>query len=340
MRRCLSLAKLGSGRVSPNPMVGAVLVYDNMIIGEGYHQAYGHPHAEVNCLESVSEENKCLINKSTLYVSLEPCSHFGKTPPCTDLIIKYQVPKVIIGCRDIYKEVNGMGIEKLKNDGVMFEEDVLKNECSELNKRFFTRHGKLRPYIILKWSESRNGMMAGGKDTRTFISNEFSNRLVHKWRSEESAILVGANTAIKDNPSLTVRLWPGMNPVRVVIDPQLRLPGSLKIFDGSVRTIIFNCIKEEPGDMISYYKAAPLNMVHTIVNGLYNLDIESVMIEGGAATLNFFLEEGLWDEARIIQNTSLVVNNGLKAPALAGAVMIDKEVLGTDLVYYYINPHL
>ena len=259
MRRCLELATLGCGNVAPNPMVGAVLVFNDRVIGEGYHQKYGEAHAEVNCIDSVAEADKKLISSSTLYVSLEPCAHFGKTPPCADLIIQHKIPRVIIGCRDPFKEVDGKGIEKLKAAGVHIETGILEDDCRELNKRFFSFHTKQRPYVILKWAQTADGFIAATnhppgertlkesaeKKERLHISNEYSNRLVHKWRSEEAAILIGTNTALLDDPELTTRLWPGRSPVRLILDMDLRLPAHLKIFDRSVRTIVFNSIKEE-----------------------------------------------------------------------------------------------
>src|SRR5258706_3862500 len=292
MRRCLELATLGAGNVAPNPMVGAVLVYHGRIIGEGYHQKYGEAHAEPNSIASVKEEDRKLISQSTMYVSLEPCVHFGKTPPCADLIIKHKIPKVVIGCRDPFKEVNGRGIEKLKAAGVETEPGVLEKECKELNKRFFTFHTKHRPYIILKWAQTANGFIATSPQTplqrrgafeesankRLLISNEYSNRLVHKWRSEEAAILVGTNTALKDDPQLTTRLWTGNNPVRMVIDMDLKLPSSLKLFDDEVSTIIFNTIKHDlkeeafipstPGkaETVFYQVTEDVNLVHQVSN--------------------------------------------------------------------------
>ncbi|MGC4038923.1 MAG: bifunctional diaminohydroxyphosphoribosylaminopyrimidine deaminase/5-amino-6-(5-phosphoribosylamino)uracil reductase RibD [Chitinophagaceae bacterium] len=252
MQRCLQLAALGAGFVAPNPMVGAVLVYNNRIIGEGWHQKYGEAHAEVNCINSVIQEDKQFISSSVLYVSLEPCAHHGKTPPCADLIIRDKIPKVVIGCRDPFKEVDGKGIEKLKQAGVEVVLNVLEKECTELNKRFFTFYTKHRPYIILKWAQTNDLRISSGNDERLLISNEFSNRLVHKWRSEEAAILVGTNTAMSDDPELTTRLWSGPSPVRLVIDMELKLPLSLKIFNNSSRTIVFNKIKHEDSGNISY----------------------------------------------------------------------------------------
>ena len=318
MHRCIALAKLGAGYVAPNPMVGAVLVYEDKIIGEGYHQQYGGPHAEVNCINSVRDQDKDKISGSVLYVSLEPCSHFGKTPPCTDLIIANQIPEVVIGCRDPFKEVDGKGIEKLKAAGINVVYGILEKECQQLNKRFFTFHIKHRPYIILKWAETADGKIAGDGTNRLLISNEQTNRLVHKWRSEETSILIGTNTALLDDPELTTRHWTGPSPVRLVIDMDLKLPSTLKIFNDKQRTIIFNSIKHEENGKLSYYQVTEdVNLVHQIVNALYQMKIQSVIVEGGAKLLQSFIDEGMWDETRIIKNEKLIINNGLPAPVLA-----------------------
>ena len=231
MHRCLELAQLAAGNTAPNPMVGSVLVHNDKIIGEGYHQVYGQAHAEVNCISSVKPEHQGLIPQSTIYVSLEPCAHFGKTPPCADLIIKHQIPKVVVGCRDPFVQVNGKGIEKLQAAGIEVTVGVLEKECKELNKRFFTFHTEHRPYIILKWAQTADLKIAAEDYGRVLISNAQSNRIVHKWRSEEMAILVGTNTALFDDPELNTRLWPGGHPIRLVVDMNLRLPSSLKLFN-------------------------------------------------------------------------------------------------------------
>ena len=269
MRRCLELALLGAGHVAPNPMVGSVLVYsdrdtgEERIIGEGYHERYGEKHAEANCIASVKEGDRALIARSTIYVSLEPCAHYGKQPPCADLIFYWQVPRVVAGCRDPFPEVNGKGIEKLRAAGVEVVVGVLEAECMELNRRFFTFHAKHRPYIVLKWAQSADGKIGG--DGRTLISNDYSNRLVHKWRAEEAAILVGTRTAMLDDPALTVRLWSGRNPIRLVLDKELRLPSSLQLFDGKVRTIVFNMVKHVEGGMIEYYQLSrDSSLVHQL----------------------------------------------------------------------------
>ena len=338
MERCLELAKLGSDTVAPNPMVGAVLVYEDKIIGEGWHKQYGEAHAEVNCINSVKEEDKKLIAQSTLYVSLEPCAHFGKTPPCADLIIKNKIPKVVIGCRDPFEEVNGKGIEKLKAAGVevILATGKLEEECRELNRRFFTFHTKQRPYVILKWAQTANGKIAAGNGERLLISNEYSNRLVHKWRSDEAAILVGTNTALLDDPELTTRLWPGKSPVRLVIDMDLKLPASLEIFNKQVRTIVFNTVKQEGNDNLLYYKLRKdASLVRQIVNALYQLEIQSVLVEGGAKLLQSFIDEEIWDEARIISNEELMITIGLNAPLLKNAEKTFEQKLLSDKIVTY-----
>jgi diaminohydroxyphosphoribosylaminopyrimidine deaminase/5-amino-6-(5-phosphoribosylamino)uracil reductase len=376
MRRCLELALLGAGQVAPNPMVGSVLVYsdpgtgEERIIGEGYHERYGERHAEANCIASVKETQ--LIARSTIYVSLEPCAHFGKQPPCADLIIGEQIPRVVAGCRDPFPQVNGKGIEKLRAAGVEVEVGVLEAECMEVNRRFFTFHTKHRPYIVLKWVQSADGKIGGGigvtgeggrtgggigvtgeggrvgggigtrgeagrpEAGRTFISNEYSNRLVHKWRAEEEAILVGTRTAIMDDPALTVRLWNGPDPIRLVIDKELRLPSSLQLFDGKVRTIVFNLLKHEEGGKVEWYRLSPdSSLVHQLCVALTRLKITSVLVEGGARLLQSFIEEGCWDEARVITNNELVIPGGLPAPELREARLERKETLAGDTVWYY-----
>ncbi|HMU46197.1 MAG TPA: bifunctional diaminohydroxyphosphoribosylaminopyrimidine deaminase/5-amino-6-(5-phosphoribosylamino)uracil reductase RibD [Chitinophagaceae bacterium] len=341
MHRCLELAKLGAGYVAPNPMVGAVLVYNERIIGEGYHKKYGEAHAEVNCIASVSDADKKLIPESVLYVSLEPCVHFGKTPPCADLIIKYKIPKVVIGCRDPFKEVDGKGIEKLKAAGVDVECGILENECKEINKRFFCFHTKHRPYIILKWAQTADKKIAGDTSERLLISNEYTNHLVHKWRSEEASILVGTNTALQDNPELTTRLWNGPSPVRLVIDMDLRLPKSLKLFDRTTPTIIFNS-KEHDMESFSeglglYQVTEDVSLVPQMMNALHRLNIQSVMVEGGARLLQSFIDEGVWDEAKIITNEQLNIENGLTAPELSNAEKITEENMLSDKIEFYRN---
>ena len=337
MSRCLQLAIQGAGYVAPNPMVGAVLVYEDNIIGEGYHEVYGEPHAEVNCISSVKESDKQSISKATLYVSLEPCVHFGRTPPCTDLITRNKIPKVVIGCSDPFKEVDGKGIEKLRTAGITVESGVLEKECISLNKRFFTFHKQHRPYIILKWAQSADGMIAGVGSKRLLISNDFSNRLVHKWRSEEGAILVGTNTALLDNPELTTRLWPGKSPTRLVLDMNLRLPTSLKLLDGTQETIIFNTIREGEESNLHYYKVdGSSDIIQQLCTALFKLKVQSIIVEGGSKLLQSFIDAGLWDEARVITNKKLFISSGIPAPiGLKHSASEKEKSTDNNITIYY-----
>jgi diaminohydroxyphosphoribosylaminopyrimidine deaminase/5-amino-6-(5-phosphoribosylamino)uracil reductase len=337
MSRCIQLARLGVGNVAPNPMVGAVLVYEDKIIGEGYHQKFGEAHAEVNCINSVTHQDKNRIEKSTIYVSLEPCAHYGKTPPCSDLIIQTKIRKVVVGCQDIYKEVAGKGIEKLRNADVEVVSGILENECKELNKRFFTFHQKQRPYIILKWAQSANGKIGSKDSERILISNDYSNRLVHKWRSEEAAILVGTNTVLKDDPSLTTRLWKGNNPIRIVIDKELKIAPSSKTFDEEAETLVFNLSKNSATKNTRFIKLDKENFIKELLDSLYKNEIQSVLIEGGAKTLQSFIDSGLWDEARIITNETMVVEEGINAPQMKNFTMIHREKYFSDSIAYFIR---
>jgi diaminohydroxyphosphoribosylaminopyrimidine deaminase/5-amino-6-(5-phosphoribosylamino)uracil reductase len=338
MHRCLQLAQEGVGYVAPNPLVGAVLVHNGEIIGEGYHQQFGGPHAEVNCINSVKPEDADKITQSVLYVSLEPCSHFGKTPPCTDLIISHKIPEVIIGCRDPNKNVSGGGIEKLKAAGVKVVYGILANECRQINKRFFTFHTLHRPYIILKWAETADHKIAAEEPGRLMISNEETNRLVHKWRSKETSILIGTRTALLDDPELTTRYWKGPSPLRLLVDMDLKLPASLKLFQGKERTIIFNKIKHEENGNPAYYQVTEdVNLAHQIVNALCRMKIQSVLVEGGARLLQTFIDEGMWDEARVICNTQLTIGKGLPAPQLNQSDPEEVRIIRTDEIRFYQN---
>jgi diaminohydroxyphosphoribosylaminopyrimidine deaminase / 5-amino-6-(5-phosphoribosylamino)uracil reductase len=344
MRRCLELAKRGKGNVSPNPMVGAVLVYNKQIIGEGWHQQFGEAHAEVNCIAAVKAKDQPLIAQSILYVSMEPCAHFGKTPPCTNLIIENKISSVVIGCRDPNVHVSGGGLEKLQAAGVKMITGVLETECKNLNKRFFTFCTMRRPYIILKWAQTGNKKISSGNRERLLISNEYSNRLVHKWRSEEASILVGTNTALMDDPALTNRYWEGPSPVKLVIDMDLKLPASLKIFNSKHKTIVFNSrkhnldqafLRHSPGRMeeVNYYQiTTDVSLVHQVVNALYHLNIQSVMVEGGATLLQSFIDEGMWDEARVITNTKQTGATGLPAPVINNAEKIREQKILNDTI--------
>ncbi|MBI2729805.1 MAG: bifunctional diaminohydroxyphosphoribosylaminopyrimidine deaminase/5-amino-6-(5-phosphoribosylamino)uracil reductase RibD [Sphingobacteriales bacterium] len=342
MHRCIELAKLGAGKVAPNPMVGAVLVQDGKIISEGYHQQYGGPHAEVNAITRLNIANggslpgNEVMTQSTLYVSLEPCAHYGKTPPCVNLIIEKKIPKVVIGCRDPSTEVNGKGIEKLKAAGVEVELGILENECKELNKRFYTFHTQYRPYIILKWTETADSFIGNTDHSRLLISNPYTNRLVHQWRSEEAAILVGTNTALYDNPGLTVRLVEGNNPVRLVVDMDLSLPPQLKLFDKQTKTIVFNTIKQEEEENLLHYQITnDVSVVHQIANALYKLKLQSVLIEGGAKLLQSFIDAGYWDEARVITNRELKIAEGIAAPQLRYHKKLKEDQLLSDHIVFY-----
>ena len=375
MHRCLELARQGSGYVTPNPMVGAVLVHEDRIIGEGYHQLYGKAHAEVNCIASVKSQDEHLIPLSTIYVSLEPCAHHGKTPPCADLVIAKRIPRVVIGCRDPFPQVNGKGIEKLRAAGIEVTSGVLENQCIDLNKRFFLFHTRHRPFIVLKWAQTANGKIAGpltsispgptsigsspagpinpgpagpmsptgpapaaSREPRLLISNEITNRLVHKWRSEEAAILVGPRTALLDNPALTARLWTGPNPIRLVIDKDLQLPPDLHLFDKTVPTIVFNNHRHEAQGTLQYYQlSTDSSLIHQLVLALHQLKIQSVLVEGGSRLLQSFIDEDYWDEARVITNDDLEIPSGLPAPQLQHARLVSHESLLSDTIRYYAH---
>jgi diaminohydroxyphosphoribosylaminopyrimidine deaminase/5-amino-6-(5-phosphoribosylamino)uracil reductase len=283
----------------------------------------------------VKEEDQQLIAESTIYVSLEPCAHHGKTPPCADLIIRMRIPRVVVGCRDPFPQVNGKGIEKLLAGGVEVVVGVLEAACVALNKRFFTFNTLHRPYVVLKWAQSADGYIAG-MTGRTYISNDYSNRLVHKWRSGEAAILVGTRTALLDDPALTARLWTGPDPIRLVIDKGLDLPPSLQLFDGKVRTVVFNRLRHEEEGMLQYYQLADdSSLVHQLSVALHRLKIQSVLVEGGARLLQSFIDADCWDEARVITNGGLVLSGGLAAPRLGRVQHIRREKLLDDTISYY-----
>ena len=340
MQRCIELAQMGMGSVSPNPMVGALIVCNDRIIGEGYHAKYGEAHAEVNAVKNVFEafpDAKELLKKSTLYVSLEPCFHFGKTPPCADLIINNQIPRVVIGCRDPFEHVNGRGIQKLKEAGIEVIEGVLTDQCISLNKRFITRVKKQRPYIILKWAQTQDKFIAPADGTQKWITTLTSKLLVHRWRSEEDAVLVGKNTVKADNPQLNVREWSGKNPIRIIIDRNLELSSSLNIFDQNQETIIFNEIKTEIIGKTKYLQLDDFDnlLPQLICYQLYLMDVQSLIIEGGAKMLNLFILAGLWDEARIFTGPQ-IWGSGLPAPVLAGTPK-EKLFVGQDILEIWQN---
>lgn len=327
MQRCLDLALLGMGDVAPNPMVGCVIVHEGKIIGEGHHQKIGGPHAEVNAIRSVA--NPLLLAQSTLFVSLEPCAHFGKTPPCSDLIIENRIPNVVIGTVDPFVKVAGRGIEKMQAAGIQVEVGVLEKECCELNRRFFKFHEKKRPYILLKWAQTLDGFIDTDRtETQhpTWITNALSKRLVHKQRSEESAILIGTNTAEFDNPALTVREWTGNQPIRLVIDRLGKLDSNLHIFDGKAPTWVFTSLrKQETGNSKFITLDFNQDILPQMLSELHERNILSVVVEGGSILLNSFLQDNLWDEAFVYTGNQFF-GKGIEAPHISG------ETIGFEML--------
>lgn len=342
MQRCLDLAVLGAGTVSPNPMVGAVVVHTGRIIGEGFTSPFGGNHAEVNAIQDVltsyGEENgKSLLKESTIYVSLEPCAHYGKTPPCADMLINYQIPRIVIGCQDPFVKVNGLGVAKLLEAGLDVIMPVLEQKCQFINRRFFTKVSKYRPYVILKWAETANGYFAPIDKTQRWISNSASKQLVHKWRAEEDAILVGTRTALIDNPHLDTRLWYGKSPKRVLIDKNLSVPSEANVFKSdNTDLIIFNAIKTDWRAHLKYIELEnfDLYLPQNILYQLYLMDVQSIIIEGGAKTLQQFIDAGLWDEARVFVGTDSW-NEGVLAPQLTIPASETIKVSSNLLNYYY-----
>jgi diaminohydroxyphosphoribosylaminopyrimidine deaminase/5-amino-6-(5-phosphoribosylamino)uracil reductase len=339
MRRCLDLAGPGLGYTAPNPLVGSVIVYRGRIIGEGYHQRYGGPHAEVNAVQAVTD--KSLLPESTLYVNLEPCSHSGKTPPCADLIISTGIHEVVIGTMDPNPLVSGNGIQKLKQAGIKVTTGILQDQCHALNKRFFTFHKKKRPFVILKWAQTRDGYIdvlreKAGNETPNWISNEISRMLVHKWRCEEQSILVGTQTAFLDNPRLNVRQWPGNSPVRMVIDRSLRLPKDLHLFDNTIPTVVFNEIKDKQESLTTYVKLDfNGNILKPLLLYMQDEGLQSVIVEGGQILINSFIKDNLWDEARVFSG-SKEFGAGIQAPVILN-VHPDIHPIREDLLFFYHN---
>lgn len=329
MQRCLLLARGGEGSVSPNPLVGCVIVRDDRIIGEGFHRLFGGPHAEVYAIESV--KNKELLAGSTLYVNLEPCAHYGKTPPCSELIIRSRIPRVVVGMVDPFPAVAGKGVDMLRLSGVEVKTGMLEKECQELNRRFVTFIRKKRPYIILKWAMTADGFMdTGGNDkvqgVPVRISGPLAHVLVHRQRTTEDAILVGTRTALNDNPELTAREWSGKNPVRIVIDRTLQLPPTLRLFDGNHKTIVFNEVKTHQAGNIQWEKInTESDFTDQVIHKLPEWNIQSLVVEGGARTLQKFIERNLWDEAHIYTGNSWFFT-GLKAPWISGEITGREEL--------------
>jgi len=334
IKRCIELAKNGLGTTYPNPMVGSVIVLNNKIIGEGWHYQSGKPHAEVNAIQAV--EDKTLLKEATIYVSLEPCSHFGKTPPCAHLIVKKGIKNVVVGCLDPNKQVAGNGIKYLRENGCQVTVNVLQEECIGLNKRFFTIHSKNRPYVFLKWAETNDGFIdklraENEAKQPTWISNQFSQQISHKLRAQEQAILVGANTAVTDNPSLTTRSWYGTNCLRVLVDKNCSVSKTNKIFNSEAPTLVFNASKNFKKENIEYIQINfEENIAQQISNQLFERNIQSVIIEGGTKTLNLFINSNYWDEALIFKST-VNFKEGVKAPNINGeqtkTIQMDNDVL-------------
>lgn len=337
MIRCLELAKMGQGNTSPNPMVGSVIVHNEKIIGEGYHQKCGEAHAEINAINSVKD--KSLLSESTLYVNLEPCSHYGKTPPCAVKIADLKIPRVVIGIKDISAKVNGKGIEILKNAGTRVTVGIMEKESYELNKRFFTYHTKKRPYIILKWAQTKDGFIDKDRTNKdepeiNWITNAISKSLVHKWRTEEDAILIGKETARKDNPQLTAREWTGKQPLRLVLDRNLTIPKNLHILDGNYPTVVFNELKTEKQHNLDFFQLNYDNdILKQILDSLYERKILSLIVEGGKKTLQSFIDKNLWDEAKIFTG-DINFEKGVPAPDFPFKPQITQELEESKVVFY------
>ena len=335
--RCIQLAKNGLSTTYPNPMVGSVIVYKDTIIGEGWHYKAGQPHAEVNSINSVKD--KSLLEKSTIYVSLEPCSHFGKTPPCSDLIIQHKIPNVVIGTIDPFAKVSGRGIQKLKDAGCKVTVGVLEKECNELNKRFFTFHTKKRPYIFLKWAETNDGFIAPSQKKEqapVWISNIYAKQAVHYQRATEQAILVGTNTVVQDNPSLTTRLIEPTASLRVIIDLEVQLNNNLKIFNQEIPTLIITT-KDKKNQVNIYYEKVDTskNITQQICDILYGYKIQSLIVEGGKQTLQHFIDDDNWDEAFVYKGTQTNFNSGILAPKLKKHQQLKQIQINNNLLSIY-----
>jgi diaminohydroxyphosphoribosylaminopyrimidine deaminase/5-amino-6-(5-phosphoribosylamino)uracil reductase len=335
MGRCLELARKGAGMVSPNPMVGAILVYNNRIIGEGYHAQYGQSHAEVNCIHAVRAEDRQYIPESTLYVTLEPCSHFGKTPPCANFILDQHIKHVVIGIQDYSHTVNGKGIQLLQQAGVQVRCGIRERDCFEINKRFFTFHQCKRPYVVLKWAQSKEGFI-GNLQQRVKLSSPETDTLVHQWRAEEDAIWVGYRTIQTDNPQLNVRLVEGKQPIRIFFDRDNQLDRSLHVFDDSQKTIVFNTHLNKQSGNTSYISISDQQIIPDILHQLFRLNCLSVLVEGGRGIVQQLIHQHLWDEARVIQ-TPTRLPDGVAAPVLHHHEMIHSFASGNDQITYYRN---
>lgn len=335
MQRCLQLAYQGVAAVAPNPMVGSVLVFDNRIIGEGYHMEFGKNHAEVNCINSVKVQDRALIENAVLYVNLEPCSHHGKTPPCVDLILKNKIKKVVIGCKDFSAKINGIGIQILKENKVEVIVGILEKECIELNKKFFYYEKQKLPYVILKWAESADGFI--GRHNQTIkISNSISDRLVHQWRAEEQAIMVGYQTATQDNPKLDVRLGIGKNPVRIVFDRDLSLPNNLCLFNQTQSTLVFNYQEHRKDNLVEYIKISNESILLQILQILHKKNISGLLVEGGAQLIQMFIKANLWNEARVIKS-DVFLFEGISSPQIKTAGKTKDIKVINDRIFFFKN---
>ena len=315
MRRCIQLARCGECGARPNPMVGAVIVHDGRIIGEGYHRKCGGPHAEVNAVRSVKRPE--LLAEGTLYVSLEPCAHYGKTPPCADLIVSCRIPRVVVGCQDLFAKVNGLGLKKMRDAGIQVEVGVLEEECKRLNERFFAFHSQKRPWVTLKWAQSADGFIARKDGTAVAFSTPMTKALVHRLRTRNQAIMVGTHTALWDNPTLTAREWPGEQPLRVTVDRHGVLPADLQLRNGEAETCVYR-----DGNL------------HAILSDLHAKGIQSLLVEGGAALHKSFVDEGLWDEARV-ETSPMLLGEGIAAAALSDAILEREEWYGGNKVAFF-----
>lgn len=336
MQRALELAALGRNTVSPNPMVGCVIVCQDKIIGEGWHQQFGGPHAEVNAINRVSD--KSLLRESSVYVTLEPCSHYGKTPPCADLLVTHQVKEVIIGNLDINPLVKGKGVSALEAHGIPVRHGLLAEQGYDLNRRFFHFHELQKPYVILKWAETADGFMARKNFDSKWISDEFSRTLVHKWRTEEDAILVGTNTGYYDNPRLNARDWTGKHPIRIIVDRYLRLGESLHLFDHQQPTLVYNFKKQKKQSNLEYVQLGQDKFLEQILEDLVKRKIQSLIVEGGAAVLSEFIRLGYWNEARIFKSNA-TFHEGIRSPELQGEQLINQINLVKDTLLIFKNNH-
>ena len=335
IRRCIELASNGLCNAAPNPMVGAVIVHNGKIIGEGYHARCGEGHAEVNAIRSVKDES--LLKDSTIYVSLEPCSHYGKTPPCADLIISKGIPRVVVGCIDPFSQVSGRGIQKLRDAGIDVTVGVLEEECKNLIRRFVTFNTQKRPYITLKWAESSDGFIDANRKegSPVVLSTPITSMYVHKQRAEHKAILVGRRTALLDNPSLTTRNWYGANPLRLVTDRNLTLPSDLKLFDHSTPTIVFTAEKKENEENLEYITIDfSTDILPQILTVLYERKIQSLMVEGGTTMLQSFIDSGLWDEM-FVEHSAKVLGEGVKSPVIPKGAVMKTEMRDGVCVSHY-----